>query len=497
MATVVVMPQAGNTVESCVLTKWLVAVGEAVQAATPICEIETDKSSMEVPAGVDGTVLALLVPEDADVPVKDPIAVVGAPGETFDAPAGSEGRGAGGDDGEGGETDGEGGGTDGVADAAAQPAGGKAGGTDPGAVGKAGQGDRAASATPEATDAAPGGKGGRISPRARDLAAAEGIATQALTGSGPFGRVIERDVRAAMAAGPRLTSAALQMAGPHVPGASGTGLGGRITTADLRRDPTLGAPPRPTEATPSSPGTAPVGPDLAFPGPATDTPLKGVRAIIADRMMASLTHSAQVTYTTTAPAEALLGLRARFKGSDPDAGFAGVTIGDLVGYAIVQVLGRHPLMNSHLVDGVRREFAQVHLGVAVDTARGLLVPTIRGADSLTLRQFSTRSKELAAAAAGGGIDPDLLAGATFTVSNLGAFGIEAFTPVINLPQVGILGVGAITPHAAIGPDGSPAVSQRLTLSLTADHRVIDGADAARFLQDLVRAIGHIDLTAMG
>ena len=135
--------------------------------------------------------------------------------------------------------------------------------------------------------------------------------------------------------------------------------------------------------------------------------------------------------------------------------------------------------------------------MAVDTPRGLLVPTLRFAETLTLREFSKQSKALAMDAIGGSISPDLLAGATFTVSNLGAFGIESFTPLLNVPQVAILGVDAIFPRVLIHSDGSVGAEQRIGFSLTADHRVIDGADAARYLKDLCAAVADIDLTVLG
>ena len=163
----------------------------------------------------------------------------------------------------------------------------------------------------------------------------------------------------------------------------------------------------------------------------------------------------------------------------------------------MKTLAKHPNVNANLSDGVLRTFKHVHLGMAVDTPRGLLVPTLQFADTLTLREFSVRSKTLANAAIGGSISPDLLAGGTFTVSNLGAFGIESFTPLINLPQVAILGVDAIFPRAVINADGTVGAEQRIGFSLTADHQVIDGADAARYLKDLVAAITDIDLTVLG
>lgn len=456
MAQVVVMPQLGNTVESCLVTSWLVAVGDAVEASTLLCEIETDKSAMEVPAGVAGTVLALLAEEGDDVPVKQAIAVVGAAGES-------------------------------VAEALA------AAGLAPAATESSVELTAVAAASPvtaTSSTAAPvtAAAGGAVSPRARGVAAAAGIAADRLAGSGPAGRVITRDVEAAMAAGPGLTAGARTAAEGFVPGQPGSGIGGRVTRADLAG--AAAAEP----ITPAIPSVARAA--AAFPGAFTEAPLKGIRKVIAERMMTSLATSAQLTYTATAPAAGLLALRKRLKGA-ADAELSAITVGDLVGYAAVKTLARHAGVNAHLSDGVLRTFASVHLGMAVDTPRGLLVPTLRFADTMTLRDFSKLSKQLAMDAIGGSISPDLLSGATFTVSNLGAFGIESFTPLLNVPQVAILGVDAIFPRAVIKADGSVGAEQRIGFSLTADHRVIDGADAARFLKDLCAAVADIDLTVLG
>ena len=234
-----------------------------------------------------------------------------------------------------------------------------------------------------------------------------------------------------------------------------------------------------------------------YPGAATQTPLKGVRKLIADRMRNALETSAQLSYTTSANAAALLALRARFKNSDPALGYSAITIGDLVCFATVKTLASHSVLNAHLEGGTLTEFAAVHLGLAVDTPRGLLVPTIRNASAMGIRELSATTKDLASQAIGGKIDPELLSGATFTVSNLGAFGIESFTPIINVPQTGILGVNTISPRATTDADGNVVVEQRIGFSLTADHQVVDGADAARFLRDLVAAIENIDLTVIG
>lgn len=450
MATVVVMPQLGNSVESCLIVSWQVNVGDEIAENAIVCEVETDKASMEVPATAAGTVLALLWDEGDDVPVKEPLLVVGAAGEDPKPPL----------------------------DAA-------------GWAGKHGEATAAARAVAESaveTTAPPVERTtvpGAASPRARNLAAANSLDLGAVAeGSGPGGRIIEQDVRDALT--PATPAAA--RAGAHGAGAQGTGLGGRVTIADLTAGPAPEAVPAPRLATAV---------DAEYPGPSTTTPVKGIRKVIAERMMHSLASSAQLTYTATANAQGLLDLRKRLKNSDPSLGMTGVTIGDLVGFAAVRAAAKHPSHNAHLSDGVLTTFERVHLGFACDTPRGLLVPTVRNASLMSLREFSATSKQLAFEAIQGSINPDLLSGATFTVSNLGGFGIESFTPLLNVPQTAILGVDAIFPRVKVGVDGSVGAEQRIGLSLTADHRVIDGADAARFLQDLVRFIEAIDITVLG
>ncbi|MDO5727063.1 MAG: dihydrolipoamide acetyltransferase family protein [Bowdeniella nasicola] len=462
MAEPVVMPQAGNTVESCILVSWNVAVGDTVTDNTVICEAETDKSTVDVEAGASGTVLALLAEEGDEVPVKDPILLVGEADENAEAAL-------------------------------------KELGIAPATTGEAGEvaethDDDLTPEARESSEPAPepsaamegehtrGQSTGAASPRARATAANKGVDLSAVDGSGPQGRIIEADVLAAVAASPGITVGA-KASGATLSQTPGTGIGGRQTRADV-----AAAATRPV----ASPAAS-----REFPGEVSQTPLKGVRAIIAERMMNALASSAPVTYNVSAPADALLAMRKRFKQSDAELGYSRITIGDLVCYATVQTLARHPKMNAHLVDNTLSTFASVHLGLAVDTPRGLLVPTIRNADAMGLREFSATSADLAQQAIGGKIDPELLSGATFTVSNLGSFGMESFTPIINVPQTAILGVNTISGHAEVNDNGEVCMSQRIGFSLTADHRAIDGADAARFLRDLVDAIANIDLTVIG
>lgn len=448
MATIVVMPQLGNSVESCIIVEWMIAEGDTVAVDQTLASIETDKSTMEVPSTAEGTVLKLLWEEGDEVPVKDPLIIVGDPGEDISGLV------------PGGESASE------SAEATAAPEQGAA----------APEQAAPAFATERAT--------GAVSPRARALAASSGVDASAIAeGSGPHGRVIERDVAAAIAAGPTLTSAA-RAAG--VSATEGTGIGGRVSVADANRAPEVNAP-----AAVSAPAPA-----ADFPGASTSSPLKGVRKVVAKRMMESLTTTAQLTLNTSANAAGILALRKKVKNADEALGLNKITLNDLVCFAVSRTLPKYPVFNAHLEDGVLTEFEQVHLGFACDTPRGLLVPVIRSAQSLGLKAFSDEAKRLAGAAIDGTLSPDYLSGGTFTVSNIGSFGIETFTPVINLPQTAILGVGAITPRPALASDGTIGVQQRLNLSLTIDHQVIDGADGARFLRDLVGAIENIDVTVL-
>ncbi|MDR1387516.1 MAG: 2-oxo acid dehydrogenase subunit E2 [Propionibacteriaceae bacterium] len=550
MAEVLVMPQLGNTVESCLITAWRVEVGQPVDPSTVLCEIETDKSAMEVPAGLSGLLLARLAEVGDEVPVKAPLAVIGQPGDDISAWTGAEPPAA------VAPTDSEPAAValpEPIAVAVPEPV--------PVAVPEAlpPPAPAVGSSLPFAPAVGMGQTGPKAaSPRARELAAVYGIAIDSLTGSGPRGRVIERDVLAAAAgqgsaaasslvtpdpapepvapeplvddsapaepSGPTGTTRAVQTQSQPEAGRpdSGSGIGGRVRLADLigqtarsqaepdqpSAPPAPAAPPPPDQPLPPEPvptsgaisATHPAlaGPidDPSFPGPVDQTVLRGIRQLVAGRMLASLSNHAQLTFDSSAPATNLLNLRARLKRSDPVLGMNGVTIGDLVAYAAVQTARQHAGLNATLADGVLSRYAEVHLGLAVDTPRGLLVPTVRFASRLGLRQFSSQTKDLAAKAQSGSVSPDLLSGATFTVTNLGAFGIESFTPILNSPQVAILGVNAIRPQPTIRPDGGLAVEQRIGFSLTVDHAVVDGADAARFLADLVALVADIDIAVL-
>jgi pyruvate dehydrogenase E2 component (dihydrolipoamide acetyltransferase) len=442
MATAVVMPKQGQTVESCILVEWKKRPGDSVAEGEILCEAETDKAVVEVPSPVAGTVLALFFGAGDDVPVMAPIAAIGALGEPVDGlrPEG-----------------------------ATMPA--------PGPTVTAPE--RAPS--PQAAPPATSGEAAPVSPRARALAAQRAVDLHSVQGSGPGGRIIERDVQAALAAQPKLSPVARAMVerGGYSAPAQGSGPGGRVMARDLSG----AAPPSPPSVEmPAAPGDEKV----------TVTPLKGVRRVIADRMLASMQSTAQLTLHSSADARALLALRQRLKASDPALGLQAITINDLMLFAVSRVVPLHPVVNAHFAGNAIHQFRDVHLGFAVDTPRGLIVPVVRRANRLSLRQLAEEGKRLAAAAQNSTATPDELTGGTFTVTNLGNLGVEQFTPILNPPQVAILGVGSIVLKPVQG-EGTVEFVPHLGLSLTINHQVVDGAPGARFLQALAQGLAQIDL----
>ncbi|GHV71155.1 dihydrolipoamide acetyltransferase component of pyruvate dehydrogenase complex [Spirochaetia bacterium] len=455
MAHVLIMPRQGNTVESCIIVNWKVKEGEQVGEETTVCEVETDKAAFEVPAGEAGVVLKILHRSGDDVPVLEPIAVIGTVGEDWQAILG------------------------GAAPAAAAEAKPESAVVQSAAV----------SVPVPQTMAADGGKIA-ASPRARNLAEKEALPLTGLPGTGPGGRIIERDVAAALAGRPTLTAAARAVAVGAVP-AAGSGIGGRVTAADL-------AGGGGSAGAASTGGTAASGtaiPDLGE-GVITETPIKGIRKVISDRMFKSLAESAQFTLNASAPVSRLQEIRSRMKASEGFSGGLGlakITVNDLILFAVSRLLPRYPFMNAHKIGDTLRTFERVHLGVAVDTPRGLMVPVIRNANLLPLGQISSEAKRLAAACQGGGVRPDELSGSTFTVTNLGSLGITGFTPVLNAPEVAILGVCGIELKPVSDCNGEVRFEPHIGFSLTINHQVVDGAPAARFLKALGEAIADIDL----
>jgi len=251
----------------------------------------------------------------------------------------------------------------------------------------------------------------------------------------------------------------------HPAAVVGSGPGGRILEEDLRKL----YETRPAQAAKPAGGSR-------------------VRATIARRMRESLASTAQYTLNASADAEGLLVMRARIKASK---GAADININHLVAYCTILALREIPSLNAEFIDGQMVEHTEIHLGFACDTPKGLLVPVIRNAHAMTLAALAARMQELAARATAGTIAADDLSGATFTISNLGNLGIESFTPLINPPQVAILGVNAIQ-LKPVRKNGRVEFIDAIGFSLTCDHQAIDGAPGARFLQILKAKIESVE-----
>lgn len=445
MAVQVVMPKLGNSVESCIIVDWKKKEGDKIAVGETLCEAETDKSTLEVASTADGTILKLLYAQGDDVPVMLPIAIVGEPGEKFEIPSTAAGTAA-------------------VAEQAAPAA------------------EPAKAETPAAA-VAEGVKGSEhASPRARALADKEGVVLSEVGATGPKGRVIERDVENYLANREPLSAAAKEMAAAGtVAPAFGTGIGGRVLARDM-----VAACNSEEEVAAVASGAA-----LAFPGEIEEIPVKGVRKVTGKRMMESIHGTCQLSMTAWADASKIKALRAEFKNAPEALGVNKITVNDLVMYAVSRTLTQFPEFNAHFKGDKIVRFKSVHLGMATDTSHGLLVPVIKNADRLSLKGISSESKRLGALCSEGKAQPDDLGGSTFTVSNVGAFGVENFTPVINIPEVAILGVGAIVPKAYNGPDGV-VFKDSICFSLTIDHQALDGAPGAKFLKALCENVARID-----
>ena len=426
MATPVIMPRLGQSVEDCILAEWKVALGAVVEEGTVLAVIETDKASFDLESTAAGTVLELFWEEGDDVPVLANVVAVGEKGEDASdlrpqketaAPV-----------------------------PAAEPA--QAPVTSPDAP------------APVVTSPSGSSEAG-VSPRARKLALRSGIDPESIQGTGPGGRVIERDVEAAVAGRPRLSVSAAAAARENglEPPTRGKGLAGMALAGDMLE-----------------PG--------AIEGAEVE-PVKGIRKLIAERMMESLANTAQFTLNSTFDATAIQTYRKRKREEMGDSGGPKITLNDLIAHALIQTLKRHPALNAHFLGDRIACFEEVHLGVAVDTPRGLMVPVLRGVCSKSLEELSAGIKELVNSCIEGNVLPDQLSGGTFTLTNLGMLGIDHFTPVINPPEAAILGVGGISLRPMRGKDGEFTPAECITLSLTIDHQAVDGAPAARFLKDLV------------
>ncbi len=508
MATAVIMPKAGITVESCIIGEWVKKVGDQVKVGDILFTYETDKASFECESTAEGELLEIFFGEGDEVPCLVNVCAIGTKGEdcsalkggsAADTPAAAPAAAAAapaaasvavacntkaqavimpkagitvesciigewvkkvGDQVKIGdilftyETDKASFECESTAEGellaiffeegdevpclenvcAVGPKGEPTDCLKPGAapaVVEAAPVAEAAAPVVEETAAAPV-EGAPVSPRAAKLAKAHGVDASLATGTGPNGRIIERDVQKLIANG--------------VPASK---------TCSCACD----------------------GPEYE------DVKFSGIRRAISKSMHTSLSTMAQLTHNTSFDATAILNYRKVLKAAGGD--YAGITIGDIILYAVSRTLLNHPDLNANMLDDSSiRKFNHVNLGVAVDTPRGLMVPTIFHADEMSLLEISKAVKELAAECRDGAINPDKLSGGSFTVSNLGNMGVESFTPVINPPQTGILGVCGTVDRVRKGADGSIEIYPAMGLSLTYDHRAVDGTPAARFQAEL-------------
>ncbi|MDP4183766.1 MAG: dihydrolipoamide acetyltransferase family protein [Bacteroidota bacterium] len=443
MAVPVIMPRQGQSVETCIIGSWNKHKGDAVKKGDVLFSYETDKASFEEEAKEDGMLLDIFFNEGDEVPVLVNVAVIGNPGEDVEAfrPGGV---------------------------AVASPASVEEQKSEP-VVEKVLETSAATVSQSQRED-------GRVfaSPRAKGSAEKNGIDVAKLAGSGPEGRVIERDVEMAAQTMPRMTSLAKEMIKQEelVSKGEGTGLGGRVSSADL------------------------VTPNQVYAQDFELQKLSNIRKLIAKAMHASLQNSAQLTHHMGADARKVLELRKKFK-KDFEAGKVSqnVTINDFVCMAVIRALKKFPQVNSHFLGDQMRIFNKVHLGLAVDTERGLMVPVVRNADDLSIEGLASQLKAVAEQSRKGSINPELLnpEAASFTVSNLGNYGVEVFTPVINLPQSAILGVCTVVPRPADLGGGVYGFVPYMGLSLTYDHRALDGGEATLFLKEIKLQIENFEL----
>lgn len=444
MADQILMPKLGNSVETCLVTEWLKNEGDTIAVGDIICTVETDKAAVDVEASAAGVILKILYPEGEEVPVLTPIVIVGEPGEKFteesstknkpilpEVPSGSH-------------------------DASVK-----------------------SKSVPVIETSVPNElshKTGAVSPRARNLASSKGLDISETDGTGPGGRIIERDVLAITKDSSPASAAAIEQmlkSGGSRP-AVGSGIGGRVLISDIDGS------------------QAGMSVNLSAGGEQKEFPLKGIRKIISGLMLKSLTTTAQLTLNSSANVENLLALRKRLKNSSESLKLNRVSVNDLVMFAVVRTLRDYPELNAHFLGDKIIQYDNINLGIAVDTDRGLMVPVVKNVQNLSLKDFASRNKSVYNGIKENTILPDELTGATFTVTNLGVLGIESFTPVLNIPEVAILGVCNIQLKPVL-INGEVVHISHIGLSLTFNHQALDGAPAARFLHRLCHNIKDIDL----
>ena len=438
MAIIIVMPKQGQSVESCIISE-IKKKGDVVKKGDILFSYETDKASFEEESPADGVVLECFCNEGDEVLVLDNVMVIGQLGEEVPLDMLTDAKPV---------TEAE--------------------------VKKEETAKTEIKIQEEVIISQLKPTGG-LSPRARNLAEKKALDISQISGSGPDGRIIEKDVQSVLENRPKLTSLAKKIVIQEgmQPQGWGNGLAGTITSHDL--------------SVPVNAGSV---------ADYEDKKISNMRKIIAKSMHASLQNSAQLTHHLGADARRILELRKQVK-TAMEAGKleTNITLNDMVCFAVIKALKKFPNVNTHFLGDTVRYFNKVHLALAVDTERGLMVPVVRNADDLTIGGLAQQFKEMANACRKGSINPELLSAeaATFTVSNLGNYGVEMFTPVVNLPQSAILGVNTIVPRPKDLGDGVYAFVPYIGLSLTYDHRSLDGGEATRFLKQIAIEIETLEL----
>jgi len=444
MATKVHMEALSPTMEEGQVVKWLKSEGDGVTHGDIIAEIETDKATMELTARGDGVLRIILVAEGGTAPVGDVIALIGTADEDISefeaaARAASPVNGTGQSEGAAPPAD---------AEAAAETA----------AVGEA----SAATGLAVGAESPGGGTDGRIkaSPLARRLAAESGVALSSMSGSGPAGRIVKRDVEAAIAAGPATAAGATQGVGAAAPAGAAGGTAAPLATAPL----------------PAALAFDPSGAEF------DDVPLSQMRKTIARRLTESIGPVPHFFLTIEVDMGRALEARSTINTMLEREGRK-VSLNDLIIRATAAALKRHPACNAHWMGDSIRRHNRVHIGVAVAVEDGLITPIIRDADLKGVAYIGAEVRELAGRAKEKRLQPEEYSGATFSISNLGMFGIHEFTAVINPPEGGILAIGGVE-EVPVVEAGQVVIRNRMKITMSCDHRVIDGALGAAFLATL-------------
>lgn len=430
----VLMPKAGITVEECIITEWVKKVGDQVAVGDILFTYETDKATFECESTAAGTLLEIFYNDGDEVPVLVNVCAVGNPGDsTAGLKAGAE--------------------------AQAAPASGAA------TAEKTATEKAETFKAPAAVAARTANPAAKVSPRAKMIAETLGVDPTMATPTGPYGRIIERDVRALAA------------------------------TQALSPEATLVAETAPAKAEAPAVSTVAQAASTAVPD-YVDEKFSAIRKATAKAMVRSLSTMAQLTHQHSFDASTILNLRKQLKANGEVMGMPNITINDLVMFAVTRVIMNHPQLNATMPEeNMIRKYNNVHLGMAVDTPKGLMVPTIFNANRMSLAELSIEAKRLAKICQEGKATPDMLSGASFTVSNVGSLGVEVFTPVVNPPQVGILGVCGTTTRIK-EVNGEIKTYPAMNLCLSYDHRALDGTPASKFMKELCQALENFSLLMM-